>query len=360
MCSFNFLFHFFSLDGSSQWGKNEPCPGSGARVFGGSCVLSSTHVRERAATRPAAAVAVTAPLVGLNGTGGTALQRDIEVKLLRTLLAVVDEGGFARAAQSLHVTQPTVSQQVQRLESIVRTPVFHRTKRPLRLTPAGRELVAHARYVIRLNNDVLNRVSALCSHATLSMGCSIHFADGLGPMFSRLDAEMPHVRCAMVTDLSAPLADRVAAADIDAALLLGIQTPRAEMLGRLRLDWFGGPPPTPGRGVPVALLGGSSALSRHIAETLDRNGVAWYSVPWCTDPHTVRASVQANLACTALCENSHQRHPGIRPARPGVLGPAPSPLPVYLALSPALREGAADVARAVARMVVAGMPIAPP
>ncbi|CAL9302819.1 HTH-type transcriptional regulator ArgP [Streptomyces sp. enrichment culture] len=288
------------------------------------------------------------------------MQRDIEVKLLRTLLAVVDEGGFARAAQTLHVTQPTVSQQVQRLESIVRTPVFHRTRRPLRLTPAGRELVAHARHVIRLNNDVLNRVTALCSQATLSMGCSIHFADGLGLMFSRLDAEMPHVRCAMVTDLSTPLADRVAAADIDAALLLGTQTARAETLGRLRLDWFGGPPPTPGRGVPVALLGGSSALSRHIAETLDRNGVAWYSVPWCNDPHTVRASVQAGLACTALCENAHQRDPGIRPAPPGVLGPAPLPLPVYLAFSPTLRDGAVDVVRAVARMIVAGMPIAPP
>ncbi|MFF7097134.1 LysR family transcriptional regulator [Streptomyces rubradiris] len=288
------------------------------------------------------------------------MQRDIEVKLLRTLLAVVDEGGFARAAQSLHVTQPTVSQQVQRLESVVRTPVFHRTKRPLRLTPAGRELVAHARQVIRLNNDVLNRVSALCSKATLSMGCSIHFADGLGLMFSRLDAEMPHVRCAMTTDLSVPLAERVAAGDIDAALLLGIKTPRAEMLGRLRLDWFGGAPPTPGRGVPVALLGGGSALSQHIAETLDRNGVAWHSVPWCTDPHTVRASVQAGLACTALCENAHQKHPGIRPAPPGLLGPAPPPLPAYLAFSPTLRDAAMDVARAVARMILPSTPIAPP
>ncbi|WP_318202294.1 LysR family transcriptional regulator [Streptomyces sp. SCL15-4] len=288
------------------------------------------------------------------------MQRDIEVKLLRTLLAVVEEGGFARAAQSLHVTQPTVSQQVQRLESIVQTPVFHRTKRPLRLTPAGRELVIHARHVIRLNGDVLDRVSALCSQETLSMGCSIHFADGLGRMFSRLDAEMPHLRCAMVTDLSAPLADRVTEGDIDAALLLGTRTARAEMLGRVRLDWFGSPPPTAGRGVPIAQLGGSSALSLHIAETLDRNGVTWYAIPWCSDPHTVRASVQAGLACTALCENSHQKHPGIRPTPPGVLGPAPSPFPVYLAFSPALRDSVVDAVRAVARMILAGTPVDPP
>ncbi|MEU2714793.1 LysR family transcriptional regulator [Streptomyces sp. NPDC007205] len=88
------------------------------------------------------------------------------MKLLRTLLAVVTEDGFSRAARSLHVTQPTVSQQIQRLESIVQAPLFHREKRPLRLTPAGRELVAHARQVIMLNNEVLSRVTAISRQET--------------------------------------------------------------------------------------------------------------------------------------------------------------------------------------------------
>ncbi|MEU8029873.1 LysR family transcriptional regulator [Streptomyces sp. NPDC049099] len=288
------------------------------------------------------------------------MQRDIEVKLLRTLLAVVTEDGFSRAAQSLHVTQPTVSQQIQRLESIVQAPLFHREKRPMRLTPAGRELVAHARRVIMLNNEVLDRVSAISSQETFSMGCSIHFTDGLGRMLTRMAVERPHVRCAMITGQSSALADRVAEGELEAALLLGTNTPRCELLGRLRLDWFGRVPLTAGSRVPIALIGGRSALSLHIAETLDRNGVPWYSIPWCSDPLAVRASVQAGLAYTALCENAHEKHSELRPAAPGMLGPAPAPLPVYLAFSPTVRESVVDAVRAAARTILADSPVSPP
>ncbi|GAA3289206.1 LysR family transcriptional regulator [Streptomyces cinereospinus] len=149
------------------------------------------------------------------------LQRDIEVKLLRTLVAIVEENGFARAAKSLHVTQPTVSQQMQRLETLVQAPLFQRGKRPLQLTPARRELVAHARRVILLNSEVLNKLSALQNPQSFSMGCSVHLADGLGSMISQLAVERPHLRCAMTTGLSSSLVDRLARGELEAALLLG-------------------------------------------------------------------------------------------------------------------------------------------
>ncbi|MFI7502372.1 LysR family transcriptional regulator [Streptomyces sp. NPDC049687] len=288
-------------------------------------------------------------------------QRDIEVKLLRTLLAVVNEDGFSRAAQSLHVTQPTVSQQIQRLESIIQAPLFQRTKRPLRLTPAGRELVAHARRVILLNNEVLNKLSAISSQESFGMGCSIHFAEGLRTMLMQLAAERPGLRCAMVTGVSAALADRVTEGELEAALLLGTETPRCELLGRLRLGWFGHAPLTAGeRGVPIALTGERSALSIRIVEALAEQGVLWRSVPWSSDPLAVRASVQAGLAYTALSESAHHSHPALRPAPPGVLGPAPAPLPVYLAFSPTVRPSVVDAARAAARATLADVPLSPP
>lgn len=174
------------------------------------------------------------------------VQRDIEVKLLRTLVAIVDENGFARAAQTLHVTQPTVSQQMQRLESVIQAPLFQRGKRPVQLTPVGRELVAHARRVILLNSEVLSELSAIHSHQSFSMGCSVHLADGLKSMISQLALERPQLRGAMTTGLSSALADGLARGEFEAALLLGTETPRSEVLGRLRLAWFGEAPSTPG------------------------------------------------------------------------------------------------------------------
>ncbi|MEU2226633.1 LysR family transcriptional regulator [Streptomyces sp. NPDC018347] len=288
------------------------------------------------------------------------VERDIEVKLLRTLLAVVKEDGFSRAAEALHVTQPTVSQQIQRLESIIQAPLFQRAKRPLRLTPAGRELVAHARRVILLNNEVLSKLSAIRSQDSFTMGCSIHFAKGLGSMLVQLADEHPQIRCCMVTGLSTALVDRVADGELEAALLLGTETPRSEMLGRLRLGWFGDVRLGPGERVPVALTGGRSALSIRIVETLAQNDVAWRSVPWSADPLSVRAAVQAGLACTALDETAHHSHPELRPAPPGTLGPPPAPLPVYLAFAPTVRSCVVDAARAAARATLVGAPLSPP
>ncbi|KRA97037.1 hypothetical protein ASE09_26465 [Streptomyces sp. Root66D1] len=292
--------------------------------------------------------------------GENPLQRDIEIKLLRTLLAVVDADGFSRAAQSLHVTQPTVSQQIQRLESIIQAPLFQRAKRPLRLTPAGRELVTHARRVVALNNDVLSKLTAIRSLDTFSMGCSIHFADRLRVMLSQLAVDRPHLTCAVVTGLSASLVDRLTEGDLEAALLLGTHTERSEMLGRLRLAWFGHVPVTSDDRIPIALHGGQSALGLHIVETLAAHDVAWHSVPWSTDPLAIRASVQAGLAYTALEERAHHNHPELRPAPPGLLGPAPEPLPVYLAFSPTAREPVVDAARAAARALLKGAPVSAP
>ncbi|MFC4033366.1 LysR family transcriptional regulator [Streptomyces polygonati] len=298
--------------------------------------------------------------VNLGIRGETALQRDIEVKLLRTLVAVVDEGGFARAAHALHVTQPTISQQIQRLESIVQALLFQRAHRPLSLTPAGREMVAHARRVILLNTEVLDSVFALRSETWLSMGCSVHFTDGLRTMLTQLAVERPRLRCSMTTGLSAVLADKLAEEGLEAAILLGTETPHCEMLGRLRLAWFGRAPIVSEDRFPVALVGERSALSTRIVDTLAEHKVPWRSAPWCSDPLAVRASVQAGLAYTALTANAHHNDPSLHPAQHAALGPAPEPLPVYLAFSPSVSEAAVDAARVAARAILKDIPLCPP
>ncbi|WP_299541168.1 LysR family transcriptional regulator [uncultured Streptomyces sp.] len=287
------------------------------------------------------------------------VQRDIEVKLLRTLVAIVDECGFARAAQALHVTQPTVSQQMQRLESIVQAPVFQRDKRPLQLTPVGRELVAHARRVLMLNGEVLSKLSAIQSDQSFSMGCSVHLADGLRNMLGRLAAERPHLRCAMTTGLSSALADRLALGELEAALLLGTRTPRSEVLGRLRLAWFGDAPLASGKSFPMAFVSERSALSVRIIDTLAEHGVAWHSVPWCSDPLSIRASVQAGLAYTALPADTHHNHPSLHPTPAQVLGPPPEPLLVHLGFSATAGETVREAARAVARATLSDLPLVP-
>lgn len=64
-------------------------------------------------------------------------------------LAVVDNGGINRAALALHVAQPSMSQTIRKLESELKTELFHRVGRGLVLAPAGEALVGPARQVLR-------------------------------------------------------------------------------------------------------------------------------------------------------------------------------------------------------------------
>jgi DNA-binding transcriptional LysR family regulator len=72
----------------------------------------------------------------------------LELRHLRYLVAVADAGTFTRAAEQLFIAQPTLSQQIRRLEQIVGTPLLHRRRDGVRLTAAGAVLVDAARDVL--------------------------------------------------------------------------------------------------------------------------------------------------------------------------------------------------------------------
>jgi LysR family cyn operon transcriptional activator len=64
------------------------------------------------------------------------------------LLAVADNGGFTRAAEALHVSQPTLSQQIRQLEETLGVVLFDRTSRTVRPTDAGQAYIECARRVL--------------------------------------------------------------------------------------------------------------------------------------------------------------------------------------------------------------------
>jgi DNA-binding transcriptional LysR family regulator len=87
----------------------------------------------------------------------------VELRQWEAFLAVVDEGGFGRAAQRLHVVQSAVSQQVQRLERELGVTLFDRSGRQVRLSAAGERLLPEARAVlaaVRRAREVAARVAS--------------------------------------------------------------------------------------------------------------------------------------------------------------------------------------------------------
>src|SRR5258708_40227525 len=78
----------------------------------------------------------------------TRAPKGLELRHLRYLVAVAEAGTFTRAAERLFIAQPTLSQQIGRLEQLVGTPLLVRGRDGVRLTAAGAVLVDAARDVL--------------------------------------------------------------------------------------------------------------------------------------------------------------------------------------------------------------------
>jgi LysR family transcriptional regulator, regulator for metE and metH len=78
----------------------------------------------------------------------------LEFRHLRTIRAIHEAGGLARAADMLHITQSALSHQVKALEEQVGMELFHRRTKPMKLSPAGLKL-------LRLAERILPEISAV-------------------------------------------------------------------------------------------------------------------------------------------------------------------------------------------------------
>ena len=85
----------------------------------------------------------------------------IELRHLRSFVAVAEELNFGRAAERLFITQPALSRQIRALERLVGTQLLRRSTRRVELTLAGEALLEHARRLLADVDDAVVAVQAL-------------------------------------------------------------------------------------------------------------------------------------------------------------------------------------------------------
>jgi DNA-binding transcriptional LysR family regulator len=88
---------------------------------------------------------------------GAEVPAGIELRHLRYFVALADAGTFTHAAERMFIAQPTLSQQIRRLEEIVGTPLVQRRRDGLRLTKAGTILLDASRNVLSLVDHAVSR-----------------------------------------------------------------------------------------------------------------------------------------------------------------------------------------------------------
>ena len=161
----------------------------------------------------------------------------MEIHQLRYFVAVAEEGSFSRAAAKVRVAQPSLSQQIRKLEAEVGQPLFDRLPRSVVLTEAGRCLIDYARQILASIGDARRCVDEFKNEVAgrLAVGAIPTIAPYVLPeLVGKFQKHYPEVTLEIVEDVTDGIARRVEAGELDVALASTCQqapTLRRESLG---------------------------------------------------------------------------------------------------------------------------------
>jgi len=146
-----------------------------------------------------------------------------DLRYLRYFVAVAEELNFTRAAEQLHTVQPSLSQQIRRLEEIVGTPLFWREKHHLQLSAAGRVFLVEAKKMLQHAEEAVEAAQRAARAESGSL--AVAFAPGAEGRFSQflhyLHETYPSIRISLRSLQSREQLEALRNQSIDAGVVAG-------------------------------------------------------------------------------------------------------------------------------------------
>ncbi|MDB5725492.1 MAG: hypothetical protein JWQ16_2246 [Novosphingobium sp.] len=215
----------------------------------------------------------------------------METRYLRSFLKIAETGSITRAAESLGIAQPSLSQQLLRLEDEIGVSLFSRTARGVTLTDSGRLFQEHARQLLRVVDAAVEEIRHLdddpVGDVILAVPYSISRIAGV-PLFEAMLRRAPHVRLRLVEAMTAQIWRWLEDGKIDLGILNYLGPRRGLSFRQLASEElflvgpsaeFGTPVNIPGVamsdlvGLPMLLPGLPHGLRQLIDQEAARHGV---------------------------------------------------------------------------------------
>lgn len=157
----------------------------------------------------------------------------ITIRQLEYLIAVADHHSFTRAADALYVSQPTLSQQLMKLEDSLQTQLLDRTRRDVSLSEAGRLYAAYAVRALRELRDARRALSELddLSRGELRLAMVPPVTKIVGLALARFTESYPGVEVTVVERDQETICRRLVDRDIDVGIGFTALSADEERLG---------------------------------------------------------------------------------------------------------------------------------
>lgn len=140
----------------------------------------------------------------------------LDPRLLAAFVEIVDTGSFTAAADRLHLTQSTISQQLARLESSVGQQLVHRNARPVQATVPGERLAGYARRILALEREAQAILGDPAGTQSVRIGLPEDLVTAqMAAVFRACTHMHRSIRLDITTGLSRNLTDRYRGGELD-------------------------------------------------------------------------------------------------------------------------------------------------
>ncbi len=228
----------------------------------------------------------------------------LDPRLLRAFVAIADSGSFTAAADRLHMTQSTMSQQIARLEEAIGRELVDRAARPVRLTVTGERLLGHARRILSLQSEALTLVAETSGTTSVRIGMPDDIATPeRARAFAAFAKRLKEARLDVTTGLRSDLTRRYRAGELD-IVVLKEDTPSADSWASFEepIAWFiagdaAAALPDP---VPLVTFPPGGLYRDAMFERLERERRRWYVAFTSASLRNVLMAIEAGLGLSLL------------------------------------------------------------
>ncbi|SER87764.1 DNA-binding transcriptional regulator, LysR family [Tranquillimonas rosea] len=238
-------------------------------------------------------------------------RQTFDLEQLRAFVAVIDTGGFTAAARASGALQSTISMKIKRLEAEVGQPLLVRLGRGVAPTAAGQDLSAHARDMLRLNDQAWGSLSSNRLSGQVRLGVPDDYAAQLSDTIRAFRLQHPEVTLDLSCAFSVELMRQVQDGALDLAVVTRMPSvPGGEILRREPMQWVSAPDFRPDDAAPLPLSVYPKevcVLRTSMTEALSAAGMPWRIAYTSMSLTGQTAMVGAGLAMTALTRSMMQQ-----------------------------------------------------